>query len=1415
MSPTAPTRRVAAIVAALSAVALIVFGLASPAQADDPGQFTTVGTATVSGQPYVGDCLTAEEGTWDPTPDAFEYQWLRAGSPIPGATSRRYTPTSDDLGSSLSVTVTATKSGYSDTPTTSTASADIQQPGALDSSQPTISGDPEVGSPLIADAGDWGPGPVDLSYSWMSDGSVVQEGASTTYTPTASDVDKSISVRVKGSEPAYATTTSTSDPTAAVAAGRLSTDTPVISGNTTVGSTLSAAAGNWGPGTVTFDYAWSSGGTQVQDGPSSSYTLVGSDAGNTVTVKVTGTEPGFTPASRSSAQTAVIATGTLTTTPAPTITGTAAVGSTLTANTGTWGPGTVSFDYDWFSNGQQVQDGASPTYVPSISDIGNTITVTATGSETGYADAFETSSATSAVVQGTLTSDTPTISGSASVGSTLTGIPGNWGPTPVSFDYKWSTGTTVLQDSASPTYVVQASDSQNVITLTVTASKAGYGSVTASPVSTAPIALGTLSPTPTPTITGNAIVGSPLSANAGTWGPGTVNLTYTWMSGANILQQGSGPTYTPSPSDVGTTITVTVTGTETGYSSASVTSTATSQVVKGTLTVSPQPSISGTPTFTQILTANAPASNWGPGTVTLSYQWLLNGAAISGQTGQTYTPAATDVGKAISLQVTGSENGYTTLTSTSGSVTISPATFAATAAPMISGPSSIGHILTAVTTGWSPTPDFVYQWFRDGVSEPGVSGEPSTYQLTPDDFDHTITLKITGVKAGYTSVTPSQVASNGPIAHFTPTFTAFPTPVVSGTYKVGSQLSVSTGAWTPTPDSFSYTWQRGTGDPNASGNYTTIQNALNSTYTLQPADLGLSVIVRVTANKQGYTSKTEPSDESDAVTNGALTPGTPTVSGTAQVGQSLTVSPGTWLPAGVSFEYVWLSGGTVLQDSTSSVYTPVATDVGHQILVNVIGTEAGYDPNNQNTSATAPVIQGQFSSTPAPTITGTASPGATLTATVPAWTPTTTFTYAWAIDGTPITGQTDSTLVVPAAAAGHSVTVTATSTKPGYKVVNATSAPTPIAQLQFGTPPKPTISGTAKVGGTLTAKPGTWTPVTPTFTYQWTVSGSSPDTTDTASTFVPTADDLGHTITVTVTGSAAGYADRTSAASSATAKVVVGSLTTATPVISDTTPTVDQAGGISVSPGAWTPGTSFTYQWYRSSTAISGATSSSYFPGASDSGKTLKVKVTGKLTGYTNASVTSKATTAVKAGSLTTATPTISGIPAVGSKLTAVPGTWGPSPVTFKYQWYRGSTAISGATSSTYTLTTASLGKTLKVKVTGSKAGYTSVALTSAATSAVVKGDFTSAPTPTITGTPAVGSKLTAAHGTWAPSTSLTYKYQWCRGDTSHPIAGKTGSTYTLVAADAGSAILVVVTVSKTDYNTTAKTSAPTATIID
>jgi hypothetical protein len=144
------------------------------------------------------------------------------------------------------------------------------------------------------------------------------------------------------------------------------------------------------------------------------------------------------------------------------------------------------------------------------------------------------------------------------------------------------------------------------------------------------------------------------------------------------------------------------------------------------------------------------------------------------------------------------------------------------------------------------------------------------------------------------------------------------------------------------------------------------------------------------------------------------------------------------------------------------------------------------------------------------------------------------------------------------------------------------------------------------------------------------------------------------------------------------------------------------------------------YQWKANGVTIIGATAATYKPVAADTGKTLTVTVTGTKTGYTTTAKTSTATTAVAAAPLTAPVPTITGTARVGSTLTAVPGTWGPAPVTLAYQWKANGVTIIGATAATYKPVAADTGKTLTVTVTGTKTGYTTTAKTSTATTAVV-----------------------------------------------------------------------------------------------
>lgn len=172
---------------------------------------------------------------------------------------------------------------------------------------------------------------------------------------------------------------------------------------------------------------------------------------------------------------------------------------------------------------------------------------------------------------------------------------------------------------------------------------------------------------------------------------------------------------------------------------------------------------------------------------------------------------------------------------------------------------------------------------------------------------------------------------------------------------------------------------------------------------------------------------------------------------------------------------------------------------------------------------------------------------------------------------------------------------------------------------------------------------------------------------------------------------------------------------------------------------------------------------------------------------------------------VTVATPTITGTPRVGVKLTASAP---PTGTTYAYRWYAAGAAISGATSRTFTPGAAQRGKAITVRVTASRTGYASASKTSAPTSAVRTGILTTA-TPTISGTVKVGKKLTAKPGPWTAGT--TFSYQWYANGKA--ISKATKSTLTLTKTQRGTKITVKVTGKKSGYATVAKTSKATTTV--
>ena len=315
------------------------------------------------------------------------------------------------------------------------------------------------------------------------------------------------------------------------------------------------------------------------------------------------------------------------------------------------------------------------------------------------------------------------------------------------------------------------------------------------------------------------------------------------------------------------------------------------------------------------------------------------------------------------------------------------------------------------------------------------------------------------------------------------------------------------------------------------------------------------------------------------------------------------------------------------------------------------GTPSGTGETGENTPATG-----------APTITGTAQVGETLTASTTSISDedgidNAVFTYHWVrVDSgteTDIAGTTGSTYNLLSADQGKTVRVRVSFTDDASNPETLTSAETSAVIARPNSPAtgEPTIIGTARVGETLMAETSgiadedELTNVS--YGYQW-LAGGSDITGATGSSHTLTSSEQGQTIQVRVsfTDNADNEETLTSASTAAVAPKP-NSPATGQPTTSGTTQvgkTLEaDTSGIGDADGMDTA--SFAYQWLADDTDISGATGSTYTLVSGDQGKSVKVRVSFTDDAGNDESLTSVATDAV-AAKPTPLTASFSNVPA-------------------------------------------------------------------------------------------------------------------------------------------------------------------------
>ena len=241
----------------------------------------------------------------------------------------------------------------------------------------------------------------------------------------------------------------------------------------------------------------------------------------------------------------------------------------------------------------------------------------------------------------------------------------------------------------------------------------------------------------------------------------------------------------------------------------------------------------------------------------------------------------------------------------------------------------------------------------------------------------------------------------------------------------------------------------------------------------------------------------------------------PSISGTPVAGNTLTCSTGAWEPTPGSYEYEWkLDGSVVAGPGASATYQLPSGDEGKTLVCVVTATLEGLE-SKPATSAPVTII-GLPVSTEAPSISGTAATGQTLSCSNGAWTESPTgYTYEWKLEGAVIPGASESTYKVPAGDEGKKITCVVTATDGAGSGTPTPSAPVTVIRAPENTV-KPAISGVAAAGETLSCSPGTWSGTVTRYTYQWSIEGT-PIAGATSATYTVLTSDQGHTLTCTVT----------------------------------------------------------------------------------------------------------------------------------------------------------------------------------------------------------------------------------------------------------------------------------------------------------
>ena len=395
--------------------------------------------------------------------------------------------------------IVTAKNGGGETPAASPKSAQVQPALPVNKGLPTISGEGRSGQSLKASTGEWtGTPTITYSYQWQrcnspGEGCKAIEGATaSTYKLTPADVGSTVRITVTASNSAGSSAPVTSTQAVLIRTSiPVNITLPASSGTAQSGQSLKATTGEWTESPTAYTYQWqrcdSAGANcaSISGATAQTYTAVAADVGSTLRAAVTASNSAGPSVPASSAQTPLVKPSIPVEEALPTITGTAQSGQSLTASTGSWTESPTGFAYQWQrcdakgANCSAISGATAQTYLIGSLDVGSTLRVTVTASNSAGPSAPATSEQGAFVLPGPPVDITPpTIVGTAKVGQSLSSTTGTWAEGATAYAYQWqrcdSTGAncSVIPLATTSTYVVGSPDVGSTLRLAVTASNA-------------------------------------------------------------------------------------------------------------------------------------------------------------------------------------------------------------------------------------------------------------------------------------------------------------------------------------------------------------------------------------------------------------------------------------------------------------------------------------------------------------------------------------------------------------------------------------------------------------------------------------------------------------------------------------------------------------------------------------------------------------------------------------------------------------------------------------------------------------------------------------------------------------------------------------------------------------------------------